>query len=86
MDLPQNFQLFWSDLCKFIENSFKYSVKNGILSNVLSQGIISILSEGKKPREFLKKKKTNFAFKCYIETIIYSISQSPRTTDEYTNS
>lgn len=48
------FKFFWSDLSQFIEKSFQYSFKKGMLSNVQSQGIISILPKGNKPREFLK--------------------------------
>lgn len=52
MDLMQNFEFFkffQSDLCKFIEKSFQYSLKNGMLSNVQSQGI-SILPKENTPR------------------------------------
>lgn len=48
------FKFFWSDLSQFIEKSFEYSFKKGMLSNVQSQGILSILPKGNKPREFLK--------------------------------
>lgn len=41
-------------ISQFIEKSFQYCFKKGMLSNVQSQGIISILPKGNKPREFLK--------------------------------
>lgn len=48
------FKFFWSDIGSYIFNSFKCSLDSGILSHSQTQGIISILPKGQKPREYLK--------------------------------
>ena len=49
------FKFFWADIGTLVLNSFKYSLKSGQLSPTQTQGIISNLPKGNKPREYLKK-------------------------------
>ena len=48
------FKFFWSDIGRFLIRSLNYAFKHGHLSITQSQGIVSILPKGDKPREYLK--------------------------------
>jgi hypothetical protein len=45
---------FWLDIGPYVFNSFKCSLDSGKLSKSQTQGIISVLPKGQKPKEYLK--------------------------------
>ena len=48
------FKVFWTKLKNFLLNSANYSLKNGALPDSLTQGVLSLLPKGDKPKQFLK--------------------------------
>ena len=48
------FKFFWNDIGAFLVRSYNCSIRKGELSTSQKLGIVSILPNGNKPREFLK--------------------------------
>jgi hypothetical protein len=73
---------FRTDLETFIHNSFKDSLHQGKLLYSQTQGIISILPKGQKPREYLKNWRPisllNTTYKLLSSVLVYFYIINPK--------
>ena len=60
------FKFFWSDSGHFLIRSHNYAFKHVIYLSTQSQGIVSILPKGDKPREYLKNWRPINSTKYYL--------------------
>ena len=60
------FKFFWNDIGTLLVRAINESFRKESLSSPQKEGLITLLPNGDKPRQFLKKLETNHSIKCVI--------------------